>query len=89
MSQKHGHANGSEHPHNQAVQLGFVILYALTWILDSFVLNWSIFLARIIPLPFRILLGATVVGLGFTLMDRAHRVLFHATSPGLVTHGVL
>jgi protein-S-isoprenylcysteine O-methyltransferase Ste14 len=89
MSQKHAHTNAGEHPHSHALQLTFVVLYAVTWILDSFVLNWSTFPARILPLLFRILLGVIVAGVGLALMDRAHRLLFHAKSTGLVTHGVL
>lgn len=46
-----------EHKLGDAGQVVLLILFLLIWILDSFVFNYSTFLAKYVPLYFRIPLG--------------------------------
>jgi protein-S-isoprenylcysteine O-methyltransferase Ste14 len=77
-----------EHPFGDAGQLVLLGLFLVVWILDSFFLQRSTFLAEHIPLVFRLVfLGITLIIAGY-LFQSGHVVVSHEQRPaGLISTG--
>ena len=77
-----------EHPLGDAVQLSLFGLFMIIWILDSFILHRSTFLAVYIPLVLRlIILGLALVAAAY-LFKSGHEVVSGDQRPTtVVTNG--
>ncbi len=78
-----------EHPFGDAGQLVLLGLFLIVWILDSFILQWSTFLAEHIPLVYRLVfLGITLIIAAY-LFKSGHVVISNEQRPaGLISTGV-
>ncbi len=70
-----------EHPFGDIGQLLFFLFFLFVWILDSFFLKKSIFLADYVPFVIRIALSAAILSLAFVLYKDSKRVINHKTGP--------
>ena len=78
----------AEQPHAHLLQVLYLILFSTVWILDSFIFNFSTFLANLIPLAIRLILAISVLALGFSMTSLGHWLLFNKKLPGLVSTGI-
>jgi protein-S-isoprenylcysteine O-methyltransferase Ste14 len=71
-------------------QLVLLIVFLGTWISDSFVVHYSVFPAKYVPLVVRLPVALALLGASASLALRAHRLIFgKAASAGvLITTGV-
>lgn len=81
---------GSEHPYCDRIQNAMIILFLVIWGVDSFILNYSTLLAKMIPLALRILLSVLSLGIDTYLVSRSHRLALHEADgqPKLADSGV-
>ena len=73
-----------EHPLGDAGQLILFGIFLITWILDSFVLRRSTFLANSIPLVIRLMFLATAVGVAFLLFRSGHEAVIGEQRPARI-----
>lgn len=78
----------AEPPHAHLLHVVHLILFSIIWFSDSFIFNFSTFLANFIPLVLRVVLALSVLALGFGLTSLGHWLLFNKKLPGLVTIGI-
>lgn len=79
----------AELPHAHLLQIIYLILFSTLWSLDSFIFNFSTFLATLIPLAIRLILAISVLTLGFSITSLGHWLLFNKKLwPDLVTTGI-
>jgi len=78
----------AELPHSHLLQVVYLILFLIVWLLDSFVFSFSTFLANFIPLVLRVVLALTVLAPSYGIILLAHWLLFNKKLPGLVTVGI-
>ena len=64
-------------------------VFMIVWILDSFILNLSTFLATYIHLFIRIVIAIVVFGIGAAFAQKAHIVLLDDAPSGLVVDGIM
>lgn len=88
---KHKHGGiGKEFPHTDQLNIILAIAFLLIWFLDTFIFQFSIWLATFIPLLIRIIIFASLLILSFVLGNSSHKILFggnnEATS--LIKNGV-
>ncbi len=83
----HEHLSG-EMPRNHEYQMILMIVFFIIWILDSFLIRWTIFAAPCIPFWVTIPPAVIILAFGAYLMDRSHKDLFHVYEPVLVTEGI-
>jgi protein-S-isoprenylcysteine O-methyltransferase Ste14 len=76
MKEKNG-----EHPLGDAGQLILFGVFMVIWILDSFVLHRSIFLADDIPLVIRLIILGVALSTAFYLFKSGHVVVTHDQRP--------
>jgi protein-S-isoprenylcysteine O-methyltransferase Ste14 len=76
MKEKNG-----EHPFGDAGQLLLLALFLLIWIADSFILNYSTFLAAQIPLLIRLIVFSILFGISLYLFKSGHVVVSHDHKP--------
>ena len=76
MQEKNG-----EHPLGDAGQLILFGIFLITWILDSFVLHRSTFLATTIPLAFRLIILGVALITAFYLFKSGHVVVIGDQRP--------
>ena len=79
MQEKNG-----EHPLGDAGQLILFGIFLITWILDSFVLNLSTFLANSIPLVIRLIFLATALLAAFFLFKSGHVAVIGEQRPSRI-----
>ena len=70
MKEKNG-----EHPLGDAGQLSLFGLFLVIWVLDSFILQRSTFLADTIPLLIRLMVLCAALGIAFYLFKSGHVVI--------------
>jgi protein-S-isoprenylcysteine O-methyltransferase Ste14 len=68
---------GKELPHTHLIQLASAILFLIIWILDSFVFQFSTFLAKYVPFVIRIALFLILETLAMVLIFYSGHTLFH------------
>ncbi len=73
-----------EHPLGDAGQLILFGIFLITWILDSFVLRRSIFLADSIPLLIRLIFLATALAAAFFLFKSGHEAVIGEQRPAKI-----
>lgn len=64
-----------EHPVGDSGQLMLLGLFLVAWVLDSFFLNWTTFVAAYLPLLLRLVLAGLFLLAGFLLAGAAHSVI--------------
>ena len=72
------HKNG-EHPYGDLGQLILLGLFLVVWVGDSFILHYSTFLARYLPLSLRLLIMALALIPAFFLFKSGHVVISHGS----------
>ncbi len=84
-----GERSDGEHPYGDRGQVVCLILFVLTWALDSFVFKRTTILADAIPLPIRLTAAGLVMALAVYLVEKGHRVISDDSfgSTGLVKEG--
>ncbi|MCJ7579031.1 MAG: isoprenylcysteine carboxylmethyltransferase family protein [Candidatus Aminicenantes bacterium] len=65
-----------EHPFGDAGQIIFLILFLILWGLDSFVLQFSTFLAGYAPLMIRLVFAGLILAAGFYLGKKSIQIVF-------------
>ena len=79
----------TELPHAHLLQVVYLILFSIVWLLDSFIFNLSTFLTNFIPLMLRIVFALILLTLGFVMTALGHWLLFNKKLwPGLVIVGI-
>ncbi|MFX1237929.1 MAG: methyltransferase family protein [Promethearchaeota archaeon] len=80
-----------EYPHGHLIQITIPIIFSIIWILDMFVLQWTIWLNSIVPLPLRIILSIATFVLAFFTIYSSHKLLFDHNRPSdsLINDGIL
>jgi protein-S-isoprenylcysteine O-methyltransferase Ste14 len=83
MKEKNG-----EHPLGDAGQVILFGVFMVIWVLDSFVLHRSTFLAKYIPLVFRLIILGAALGTAFYLFKSGHAVVSdNQHAPAVVSTG--
>ncbi|MBW2434479.1 MAG: isoprenylcysteine carboxylmethyltransferase family protein [Deltaproteobacteria bacterium] len=77
-------AKKGEHPLGDAGQLILFFMFLITWILDSFVLHRSTFLAGLIPLVIRLFLLITLLAAAFFLFKSGHVAVIGEQRPARI-----
>jgi protein-S-isoprenylcysteine O-methyltransferase Ste14 len=77
-------AKKGEHPLGDAGQLILFGAFLITWILDSFVLHRSTFLASSIPLVIRLFFLVTVLVVAFFLFKSGHEAVIGEQRPARI-----
>ena len=74
----HSHRNTrlpGEHPSGDRGQLIFLVIFLTSWILDSFVFRFSLFLGQYIPIYLRLIFAFCLISLALYFVQNGHRVL--------------
>ena len=80
---------GTELPNAHLLQIVYLVLFSIVWLLDSFIFGFSTFLTNFIPLLLRVTLCLSVLTLGFGMTSLGHWLLFNKKLwPSLVTIGI-
>lgn len=79
-----------EHKLGDAGQLIIAILFLVVWVLDSFVLKYTTFLIKYIPLPVQISLGIILLLAAFYLARAGMNIVFNEVreKPGVIRKGI-
>ena len=70
-----------EHPFGDAGQIILLVLFLVVWVVDSFFLQKSTFLAGYVPLYIRLVILGIVILPGFYLARSGHVVIQHENRP--------
>jgi protein-S-isoprenylcysteine O-methyltransferase Ste14 len=78
-----------EHPYGDLGQIIILLGFLVIWILDSFVLKFSIFLIPYVPLYVRLIVAGLILVLAIYLARSGHRAVSDEvlSSPRLITDG--
>ena len=82
------HGEEGELPHGHLLQVSSFLLFLAVWFLDSFIFNYSTFLAGYIPCLIRLGLALGVLVIGLALLQLAHSHLHSMKSGKLMTTGI-
>ena len=90
MSTQHQPGLGIEHPYSHQIMIGSVTFFFLTWMLDTFFIQWFVDLRNGVPIIVRIFLFVLTVIFSFILMNTSQKKIFSpSNSPkGLVSDGI-
>jgi protein-S-isoprenylcysteine O-methyltransferase Ste14 len=73
----HNHAGIiPEHPYSHEIQLGSVIVFAITWILDTFALHLGEEFKESIWIVFQVVLFILLAGIAYLLVNASHGKIF-------------
>lgn len=91
MNSSHGHLPGKEHPKNHNLQLISLIVFLITWVLDSFIFKFSIGLASYVSWIYRLILFLIVGTFGVLTVRSAEKLIFQEIpeSPTIIDTGIL
>ncbi len=67
-----------EYPYGDLGQIIFIFIFLIVWILDSFVFEFSTFMAVYVPLGVRLILAALLFGFSLYLFRSSHHVVSEA-----------
>jgi len=89
-------SKNQEEPHFDTIfHMILPIVFAMIWILDSFVFFFSTVLTYFIPLSVRLIMFVSTMGVALYLWGKAHKALFgklinpeHERPKKLVSHGI-
>ncbi|MFX0087698.1 MAG: methyltransferase family protein [Candidatus Hodarchaeota archaeon] len=88
---EHSDGIGNEHPRSHQIQLFCFVLFLLIWIIDSFLLNLTTQLSKVIPIPFRLFVFIILALIAYRLVDGSHKLVLTGNSndePKVVTGDV-
>ena len=79
-----------EHKSGDMGQLIIAVLFLVVWVLDSFVLHYTTFPDKYIPLPVQIILGVIFLAAAFYLARAGMKTVFGEVreKPGVIRQGV-
>ena len=79
-----------EHPSGDMGQIILLVIFLAVWIIDSFLIKYSTFLANTIPLYIRIPVAVFVLFVGLYLAKKSTDIIFKTIreEPSVVNHGV-
>ena len=88
-SRSEGERSDGEHPYGDRGQVVCLILFVLTWALDSFVFKRTTMPAGVIPLSVRLAAAGLVFALAICLVEKGHRIISDDSlgDQGLVKEG--
>lgn len=89
MSPRHHHHEllAEEHPRNHLYQGLCFISFVAIWIPDSFILHLSTYLRNTVPFWVHVPLGIVILILGFSLINRSQKTVFHPETKGVINTG--
>lgn len=78
-----------EHALGDLGQIVLLFIFLTTWIVDSFIINYSTFLSKLIPLFLRIALSVLLMFLSLYLAGRSLKIVFGEIrkEPGVIIKG--
>ena len=82
------HAEEDELPHGHLIQISCFVLFLAVWFLDSFVFNYSTFLAIYFSWLVRLALALVVFVVALAVLELAHGHLHSMKSGKLTTAGI-
>ncbi len=82
------HGEEGELPHGHLLQVSCFVLFLAVWFLDSFIFNYSTFLAIYFPWLVRIALALGVFVIALAVLELAHGHLHNMKSGKLMTTGI-
>lgn len=82
------HGEEGELPHGHLIQVSCLALFLVVWFLDSFLFNYSTFLAGYVFWLVRLALAFTVFAIGLAVLEPAHGHLHSMKSGNLITSGI-
>lgn len=82
------HGEESELPHGHLLQVSCFGLFLTVWFLDSYIFNYSTFLAGYVPWLVRLALALGVLVIGLAILELAHGHLHSMKSGKLMTTGI-
>lgn len=87
MERKH---LGSEYPKWDVIQIILTLAFFVFWSIDSFIFQFTTFLAKFIPLYIRLIFAVFLLGIAFYLMAFSHQMVFGKMhkSPTILNKGV-
>ncbi len=80
---------GSEYPNWDLMQTILALIFFVFWSIDSFIYQFTTFLAEFIPLHIRLIFTVFVLGIAFFLMASSHQMIFGKVhkSPSILNKG--
>ncbi len=87
---EHEQLLGRESPYSHILQLSCLIIFLCVWIVDSFVLKFSVVFADYAPWWIRLIMALTVILIGFIIVRLAEKELFHQKQekPAVIDTGI-
>jgi protein-S-isoprenylcysteine O-methyltransferase Ste14 len=82
------HGEEGELPHGHFLQVFCFVFFLAVWFLDSFIFNYSTFLAGYVPWLVRLALALGILVIGLAVMQLAHSHLHSMKSGKLMTTGI-
>ena len=79
---------GEEYPGSDAMHVVFMVIYTVVWAVDSFVWEFSVFLADHVPWQLRLVLALALMITGGWMIWASHRMVFGEGEPDLCDAGV-
>lgn len=76
-----------EHHRSHQVQIGLFVFYIIVWILDSFILRVSTFLALYVLFFLNVVVGIIIIIVALIMMQKSH-IVFEGTEPHIVKTGL-
>jgi protein-S-isoprenylcysteine O-methyltransferase Ste14 len=82
------HGEEGESPHGHLIQISCFVLFFAVWVLDSFIFNYSTFLASYFPWFVRLAFALAVFIVALAVIEVAHSHLHSMKSGKLMTTGI-
>jgi protein-S-isoprenylcysteine O-methyltransferase Ste14 len=82
------HGEERELPHGHLLQMSCFVLFLVVWFLDSFIFDYSTFLAVYVSYLVRVALAAAILIIALAIIELAHGHLHSMKSGKLMTTGI-
>jgi Putative protein-S-isoprenylcysteine methyltransferase len=82
------HGVGAEHPLNDRLQILFLLVFLVVWIVDSFFLHYALNVLGVIVLLVTIPFGVLTFAAGLILVRKSEEVVFHNQAGAVIDTGV-
>jgi protein-S-isoprenylcysteine O-methyltransferase Ste14 len=82
------HGVGAEHPLNDRLQILFLLVFIVVWIVDSFFLHYALNMLGLIVLVVTVPLGVLTFAAGLSLARKSEEVVFHNQAGTVIDTGV-
>lgn len=79
-----------EHKWGDTIQLVFLFLFLVVWVLDSFILHYTTFLTDAVPFLIRTAFGISILSISFILARSGMKIVFgeEREKPHVISNGV-